>query len=142
MVFAEELSTEAILVGIRSGRSWIAESAAVEVSFTADVEGRIAAVGERLATHGGRSKCAQRYRAPAATVSFHTDRGKAHRAALPGDGAGAVQWHTTAEDAVFVRVEVRHPDGTVAALANPIILIWLFASACGAQATEADEAAG
>jgi hypothetical protein len=60
---------------------------------------------------------------PTATVSFHTDRGKVHRAALPGDGTGVVQWHTTAEDSAFVRVEVRHPDGPVAALTNPIVLI-------------------
>ncbi|MEU5471545.1 CehA/McbA family metallohydrolase [Streptomyces lydicus] len=123
VVFAEELSTEAILVGIRSGRSWIAESAAVEVSFTADVEGRVAGVGERLATHGGEVEVRAAVQGvPAATVSFHTDRGKVHRASLPADGAGVVHWHTTAEDSAFVRIEVRHPDGPVAALTNPIIL--------------------
>ncbi|WP_327579909.1 hypothetical protein [Streptomyces sp. NBC_00145] len=41
---------------------------------------------------------------------------------LPGDGAGVVQWETAAEDSVFVRIEVRHPNGHVAALTNPIIL--------------------
>ncbi len=123
VVFAEELSTAAILAGIRSGRSWIAESAAVEVSFTANVEGRIAGVGELLATHGGRVEVRAAIQGvPAATVSFHTDRGKVHRAALPGDGAGVVQWHTTAEDSAFVRIEVRHPNGPVAALTNPVIL--------------------
>ncbi|MFI0908811.1 CehA/McbA family metallohydrolase [Streptomyces sioyaensis] len=123
VVFAEELSTEAILAGIRSGRSWIAESAAVEVSFTAHFEGRIAGVGERLTTHGGQVEVRAAVQGvPAATVSFHTDRGKVHRAAVPGDGAGVVQWYTTAEDSAFVRIEVRHPDGTVAALTNPIIL--------------------
>jgi hypothetical protein len=124
VVFAEELSTAAILAGIRSGRSWIAESAAVEVSFTARAEGRIAGVGELLATHGGQVEVRAAIQGvPAATVSFHTDRGKVHRAALPGDGAGVVQWHTTAEDSTFVRIEVRHPNGPVAALTNPIILI-------------------
>uniref|UniRef100_A0AAU2UWI7 Uncharacterized protein n=1 Tax=Streptomyces sp. NBC_00003 TaxID=2903608 RepID=A0AAU2UWI7_9ACTN len=124
MVFAEELSTEAILAGIRSGRSWIAESAAVEVSFTAQVGRHIAGVGERLTTHGGQVEVrAVVQGVPAASVSFHTDRGKVHRASLPGEGAGVVRWHTTAEDSVFVRIEVRHPDGAVAALTNPIILI-------------------
>ncbi|GGO99784.1 hypothetical protein GCM10012280_67020 [Wenjunlia tyrosinilytica] len=56
------------------------------------------------------------------TVGFHTDQGKVHRASLPGDGAGVVQWDTTAEDPGFVRIEVRHPNGHVAALTNPIIL--------------------
>ncbi|MDH6118305.1 hypothetical protein ABH930_001305 [Kitasatospora sp. GAS204A] len=123
VVFAEELSTQAILAGIRSGRSWIAESAQVDVSFTASVGGRVAGVGEQLATHGGRVEVqAAVLGVPAAVVSFHTDRGKVHRVPLPGDGAGAVQWHTTAEDSTFVRIEVRHPDGHVAALTNPIVL--------------------
>ncbi|GAA3873432.1 hypothetical protein GCM10022227_33880 [Streptomyces sedi] len=135
VVFAEELSTEAILAGIRSGRSWIAESAAVRVSFTARVEGGVdgvgtgaeagveAGVGERLATRGGRVEVRVAVQGvPAATVSFHTDRERVHRAAVPGDEPGLVRWHTTAEDSAFVRVEVHHPDGTVAALTNPIIL--------------------
>ncbi|PNG89531.1 hypothetical protein SMF913_24996 [Streptomyces malaysiensis] len=49
VVFAEELSTEAILTGIRAGRSWIAESADVDVLFTANADGRVAGVGEQLA---------------------------------------------------------------------------------------------
>lgn len=123
VVFAEELSTEAVLTGIRAGRSWIAESADVDVSFTAYVDGRAAGVGERLATHGGQVEVHGAVRGvPAGAVSFHTDRGEAHRASLPDDGVGVVQWTTTAEQPAFVRIEVRHPNGTVAALTNPIIL--------------------
>jgi hypothetical protein len=123
VVFAEELSTEAILVGIRAGRSWIAESADVDVSFTAIADGRVAGVGEQLTTHGGQVEVRAAVRGvPVGTVSFHTDRGKVHRASLPGDGAVVVRWETTAEDSAFVRIEVRHPNGRVAALANPIIL--------------------
>jgi len=59
---------------------------------------------------------------PVGTVSFHTDRGKVHRASLSDDGPGVVQWETTAEQSAFVRIEVRHPNGHVAALTNPIIL--------------------
>lgn len=61
VVFAEELSTQAVLAAIRAGRSWIAGSADVDVSFTAGADGRVAGVGERLATRGGRSKCGQPY---------------------------------------------------------------------------------
>jgi hypothetical protein len=123
VVFAEELSAEAVLAGMRAGRSWIAESAEVDVSFIANVGGRVVGVGERLATPGGHVEVQAAVRGvPMGTVSFHTDRGKAHRASLPGDGAGAVQWDTTAEDSGFVRIEVRHPSGHVAALTNPIIL--------------------
>jgi hypothetical protein len=123
VVFAEGLSTQAILAAIRSGRSWIAESEAVDVSFTANVGGRIAGVGERLTTHGGQVEAQVAvHGVPSATVSFHTDRGKVHRASLPSDGAGVTKWHTTAQDSAFVRIEVRHPNGHVAALTNPIIL--------------------
>lgn len=123
VVFAEELSTEAVLAGIRAGRSWIAESADVDVSFTANADGRVARVGERLATHGEQVEVQAAVRGvPVGTVSLHTDRGKVHRASLAGDGAGVVQWDTRAEDSAFVRIEVRHPNGHVAALTNPIIL--------------------
>lgn len=59
---------------------------------------------------------------PVGTVSFHSDRGKVHRASLPADGAGVAQRDTTAEHSAFVRIEVRRPSGHVAALTNPIIL--------------------
>ncbi|MFI8437888.1 CehA/McbA family metallohydrolase [Streptomyces sp. NPDC079020] len=124
VVFAEELSTEAVLTGIRAGRSWIAESADVEVSFTVNADGRTAGVGEQLTTHGRQVEVQAAVRgAPVGTISFHTDRGTVHRASLPSDGAGVVQWDTTAADSAFVRIEVRHPHGHVAALTNPIILI-------------------
>ncbi|WP_329362942.1 CehA/McbA family metallohydrolase [Streptomyces sp. NBC_00669] len=123
VVFAEELSTQAVLAAIRAGRSWIAGSADVDVSFTAGADGRVAGVGERLATQGRPVEVRAAVRGvPTATVSFHTDRGKVHRASLPDDGPGVVRWETTAEDSAFVRVEVRHPDGAAAALTNPIIL--------------------
>jgi hypothetical protein len=123
VVFAEELGTEAVLAGIRAGRSWIAESADVDVLFTANADGRVAGVGERLATRGGQVEVHVTVRGvPAGVVSFHTDHGKVHRASLPGGGAGVVQWDTTAGQSAFVRIEVRHPNGHVAALTNPIIL--------------------
>ncbi|MEU3031242.1 CehA/McbA family metallohydrolase [Streptomyces incarnatus] len=123
VVFAEELSTEAVLARIRAGRSWIAESAEVDVSFVARADGRATGVGERLATHGGQVEVQVAVRGvPAGVVSFHTDRGKVHRASLPNDAAGAVQWNTTAEESASVRIEVRHAHRHVAALTNPIAL--------------------
>ncbi|MFD5871418.1 CehA/McbA family metallohydrolase [Streptomyces sp. NPDC060322] len=123
VVFAEELNTEAILTGLRVGRSWIAESAHVDVTFTAHADGHVAGVGEELTTHGGRVEVRAAVRGvPAGAVSFHTDGGKVHRASLPGDGAGVAQWDTTAQESLFVRVEIRHLNGDVAALTNPIIL--------------------
>jgi hypothetical protein len=45
-----------------------------------------------------------------------------HHESLPSDGSGTVHWPTSAEESAFVRVQVRHVDGAMAALSNPIIL--------------------
>jgi hypothetical protein len=46
-----------------------------------------------------------------------------HRESFPGDGPGVVEWGTNAGESAFVRVEVRHPDGRMAAIGNPVILV-------------------
>ncbi|QSB13275.1 PHP domain-containing protein [Natronosporangium hydrolyticum] len=124
VVFAEELSTEAVLAGIRAGRSWIAESAAVTLSFNVVAGDRRAGIGERLAT-GGEPAAVQVVvgGVPSGVVSLRTDRGTVHRESLTMDGAAALEWHTSADESAFVRVEVRHPKGHMAALSNPVILI-------------------
>ncbi|MGH3170977.1 MAG: hypothetical protein ACRDN0_34540 [Trebonia sp.] len=124
VVLAGELSADAILAGIRAGRSWIAESASVELAYTVSAGDRSAGVGESLKTDGDPAEVHVDVRGvPAGTVSFHTDRGTVHRASLPGGGSGAVDWRTSAAESTFVRVEVRHPDGQIAALTNPVIVI-------------------
>jgi hypothetical protein len=124
VVRAEELSVDAILDGIRSGRSWIAESAEVDLSFTASAGGASAGIGESL--QAGNDPVTVRVKAkgvPSGVVTFHTDRGAVHRAPLASEGAGCLDWHTNAEESQFVRVEVRHPDGRMAALTNPILIV-------------------
>ncbi|SEL18336.1 CehA/McbA family metallohydrolase [Streptacidiphilus jiangxiensis] len=124
VVRAEELSATAVLDAIRTGRSWIADSAAVELSCTAVADGgRSAGIGERL--EAGRDAVTVRAHlrgVPSGAVSFHTDRGRMHREALPASGAGSVEWRTGAAEAAFVRIEVRRPDGAMAALTNPVVL--------------------
>jgi hypothetical protein len=123
VVQAEELSADAILAGIRAGRSWIAESAAVELSFDISSGDRTAGIGERLDAGGRPAMVRVDIRGvPSGTVSFHTDRGTVHRESLPGRDRGSVEWGTSAEESTFVRVEVRHPGGRMAALGNPIII--------------------
>ncbi|WP_326769592.1 CehA/McbA family metallohydrolase [Streptomyces sp. NBC_01591] len=123
VVLAEELSAEAVLAGIRSGRSWIAESAAVELSFRASAGDRSAGIGERLEAGDAPAEVRVDVRGvPSGTVGFHTERGRAHHVSLPASGSGAVEWRIGTADSAFVRVEVRHPDGRMAALSNPIIL--------------------
>nr|WP_272956028.1 CehA/McbA family metallohydrolase [Actinopolymorpha rutila] len=48
VVWADDLTRDAILAGVRAGRSYVAESAAVEVTFEASAAGRTAGIGERL----------------------------------------------------------------------------------------------
>ncbi|WP_199827531.1 CehA/McbA family metallohydrolase [Streptomyces xylophagus] len=124
VVRAEELSTDAVLAGIRAGRSWIAESAAVELSFT------VSAGAQRVGVGGQLESCDEPVVArvgvrgvPSGVVSFHTGAGEVHVGSLPAAGVGTLEWRTgAAESAAFVRVEVRHPGGGMAALSNPIIL--------------------
>ena len=123
VVLADDLSANAILAGIRAGHSWIAGSAAVSLSLEVRAGGRIAGIGERLETSSG--PAAVRVAAvgvPSGTVSFHTDRGTAHRESLPAEGPATIEWITSAEESAFVRIEVRHPGQQMAALTNPVFL--------------------
>jgi PHP-associated len=124
VVRADELTADAVLAGIRAGRSWIAESAAVELSVEVSSGDRSAGIGERLWTRGRPATVRVGVGGvPSGTVTVRSDRGRVHRESLPGDGPGVVEWCTNAEDSAFVRVEVRHPDGRMAALGNPVILL-------------------
>lgn len=123
VVRAGELSTRAVLAGIRGGGCWIAGSADIELSFTARAGERTADIGERLRTDGETAVATVTISGvPSGTVTFHTDRGRVHRDMLPLEGSGSVEWSTSARDSAYVRVEVRHPTGRMAALANPIVL--------------------
>jgi len=123
VVAAADLSAEAILSGIRGGRSWIAESAAVDLIFTVSAGNRRAGIGGQLDTHGNPAVAHARVRGvPDGTVTIHTEKGTAHRAVLPTSGSDDIQWRTDAAESGFVRLEVRHPGGRMAALTNPITL--------------------
>ncbi|MFF1921952.1 CehA/McbA family metallohydrolase [Streptomyces sp. NPDC058221] len=124
VVPADGLNAGAVLDGIRAGRSWLAESAAVELSFTVSAGGRSAGIGERLEAGGGRAVARAEVRGvPSGTVGFHTERGRVHHEALPGSGAGVVECSLGSDDSAFVRVEVRRPGGAMAALSNPVVLV-------------------
>jgi hypothetical protein len=52
VVYADTLSTSAVMDGIRRGRCWLAESSAVDLSFTASLRGTTVSCGERLPARG------------------------------------------------------------------------------------------
>ncbi|MGX1562745.1 CehA/McbA family metallohydrolase [Streptomyces sp. NPDC055506] len=132
VVLADDLTRRAIQEGIRAGRSYIAESAKLALSFrVSGGRGEHAGIGERLAV-GRDTPVTVRLDvtgAPRCTVRFVTDQGVLHTSApLPVAGAGVVEWRTTPSYAAYVRAEVRHEaaagpiPGPLAAFTNPIFL--------------------
>ncbi len=137
VVLAEALSPEALLAGIRAGRSWVAGSTQIELEFSAtsgadqadqaDQADRAeraerAEIGERLATRGEPFTVHLQVRGMAGgVVSFHTDRGEVLRENFSGP-SHRTAWGGNAGEARLVRCEVRHRDGSMAAFTNPIVL--------------------
>jgi hypothetical protein len=141
VVLADQLSRDALLDGIRHGRSWIAESANIEMNLSAKSGGQSAGIGERLpvGTDTPVTISATVSGVPNGVVRFITDEGQTQQITLPASGQGTSTWITTPQLAAYVRAEVRHPktDGTpgsgtamgtqlqmgpMAALTNPIFL--------------------
>ncbi|MFD7441824.1 CehA/McbA family metallohydrolase [Streptomyces sp. NPDC059909] len=133
VVLADDLTREAILDGIRAGRSYVAESAAVSLSFSASgPRGQHAGIGERLRVDADDPVTVRLEvtGAPGRTARIVTDQGVLHTATLPAEGTGTVEWHTTAAYAAYVRAEVRHAPvvpvpglpGPLSAFTNPVFL--------------------
>ncbi|GLY85911.1 CehA/McbA family metallohydrolase [Actinoallomurus iriomotensis] len=141
VVYADGLTTDAVVSGIRAGRNWIAESSSVNLTFTASGAGREAGIAETLTARADAPVDVRLEVAgvPNGTVRFITDEGQLHQESLPASGTGTVVWRTTTSLAAYVRAEVRHPmaDGSpgkgntmgptlvwgpMAALTNPIFL--------------------
>ncbi len=151
VVEVEDLRLADVVAGLAAGRSWIAESADIALTFTAGpvgsdpagngdgIEGdgidgdRRAGIGERLAL------------APDALVVVHlsvdgvpggeivlvSDQGVVRRAPCDSRGHGELAWRTAPTRSRYVRAEVRHapasgdgdgPPPAMAAMTNPI---WL-----------------
>ncbi|QKW07165.1 CehA/McbA family metallohydrolase [Streptomyces sp. NA04227] len=132
VVLADDLTREAILAGIRAGRSYIAESSDVELSFTVSGgRGRHAGIGERLRVplDSPVTVRLEAKGAPGAVPSIVTDQGTLFTGpALPPSGTGTVEWRTTPQYAAYVRAEVRRPSatpglpGAFVGFTNPVFL--------------------
>jgi uncharacterized metal-binding protein len=123
VVRAESLSTAAIIAGYRAGHSWIAESSAVDLVFTASLDGVTGECGDHVPSDAGQEValhlkvtgvpgCTARLLGPGAATygvpATDTDAEIVLDATVPGGTA-------------FVRAEVRRADQMVA-LTNPIFL--------------------
>jgi hypothetical protein len=141
VVLSDGLSSDALLGAISSGRSWIAESSAVDLTFSATSSGLAAGISERLpvAELTPVDVTLEVSGVPNGLVRLISDEGQVMQASLPASGAGTVTYRTTPSLATYIRAEVRHlrPDGTpgngngrgpdlqlgpMAALTNPIFL--------------------
>ncbi|MPY59951.1 CehA/McbA family metallohydrolase [Streptomyces spongiae] len=132
VVLADDLTREAIQEGLRAGRSYVAESKTVSLSFTAvGGRGEHAGIGDRLDVDRDDPVTVrlEATGAPRCTVRLVTDQGVLHTSEpLPVSGAGTVEWRTTAQYAAYVRAELRHEavvtsfPGPLAAFTNPIFL--------------------
>ena len=130
VVLASRLDRGAILAGVKRGNLWVAESRAVDLSFTASGSGRTAGIGERLEVADAESVTIALTvtGAPGAMVRLATDEGPVLEVTLPAAATGTVTWTTTPRISRFVRAEVRHaPDsplapGPMIAFTNPIFL--------------------
>ncbi len=123
MVLADELSTDAVLAGLRAGRSWLADSTAVELSFEVVSGDRGAGIGDRVHAHGEPVTARlEVHGVPSGSVSFHTEQGVAQQQPLPENGSGTIEWQLPGARTGFVRVQVRYSDGSMAAITNPVLV--------------------
>lgn len=131
VVLADDLTREAIQAGIKAGRSYVAESKSVELTFTASgSRGEHAGIGERLHVDPDAPVTVRLEvkGAPGCTLHVVTDQGTLFTApALPESGSGTAEWRTTASYAAYVRAEVRHAPTVpglpaLTAFTNPVFL--------------------
>ncbi|MFB7744160.1 CehA/McbA family metallohydrolase [Streptomyces sp. NPDC056132] len=131
VVLAEDLSRAAIQAGLKAGHSYVAESAAVSLSFSVSGgHGQHAGIGERLRA-GADEPVTARLEvtgAPGCSASFVTDQGTLYTTQLPASGTGTAEWGTTPSYATYIRAEVRHApvtpglQGPLTAFTNPVFL--------------------
>ncbi|MET9495852.1 CehA/McbA family metallohydrolase [Streptomyces sp. NPDC006552] len=132
VVLADSLSRSALQAGIKAGRSYVAESKDVEVTFSASGgKGAHAGIGERLGVDRDTEISVDLTvkGAPGCTLHLVTDQGTLFTSPpLPASGTGSATWRTTPSYAAYVRAEVRHAasvpglPGALAAFTNPVFL--------------------
>ncbi len=132
VVLADGLRRRELLAGLKAGRSWLAESASVQLDFTASGGGTTAGIGERLAAGTGTPVTVRAVVAgvPGTTVTFLDQLGPEHSETIGDAGAATVTWTTYPRYSRWVRVEVRRASGSpnttapnaMVAMTNPIFL--------------------
>jgi hypothetical protein len=132
VVLADGLRREDLLAGLRAGHSWLAESAAVSLSFSVSAGDRTAGIGERLSADTGTPVTVevQVGGVPGTAVIIYDQLGPEHTETVPASGTATVQWTTYPRYTRWVRAEVRRQSGgpnttltnAMVAMTNPIFL--------------------
>ena len=129
VVHANELSTPAIVEGLRCGRSYIVRSRAAALELTArSAAPDVAGPGQtlRVSPDTTVTVTAVISGAPDTTAALITAAGCVARATVGRSGRARLQWELDAVSARFARLEVREaqrrPLGAMVALTNPV---WL-----------------
>jgi hypothetical protein len=119
VVLADDLERGAILAAVRAGRVYVAESSAVSMTFTTTAGSRTAGIGGRLGAGPADEVTVEVGTAgvAAGVIRLFTDEGQVFEGP-----AGSATWRTTPRVSPYVRAEVRHPDGSMAAFTNPVFL--------------------
>ncbi|HEU5471931.1 MAG TPA: CehA/McbA family metallohydrolase [Actinophytocola sp.] len=130
VVLADELGPRRLMDGFKAGRSWIAESAGVELTFTATDGTRRAGIGERLRAGTGAPVTVELTVSgvPGTAVRFLDQNGPQWIQPVGATGTATVRWVAQTRYSQWVRAEVRRPvatattPDTMVALTNPIFL--------------------
>jgi hypothetical protein len=130
VVHARELSVQALIDGLRWGRSYIARSRSVTVELTASDSAslEVAGPGQMLGVPPGRpvTVTAMVTGAAGTTAALITAAGCVGRVTVGGSARTMLRWEVDAATARFARLEVREalrrPLGGMVALTNPV---WL-----------------
>lgn len=133
VVYARDLSTTALIGGLRAGRAYLAESSTVAVKLTASCRvgdrSIVAEPGQTLLVPPGApvTVSAEVIGAPGTSLALVTAAGRVARIGVDDTGAAALRWTATDADPRFARVEVRRetraPVEAMVALTNPVWLI-------------------
>lgn len=137
VVYAETLSREAVVAGLRAGRSWLAESSSVDLQLEVDGPRATAGIGQTVDA-GADDTVRVRLAVSGVPGCLATVRGAvAPLATAWADAAGRVSVvaDVPAAASPFVRAEVRRPDGdvvvdpttdiplgTMVAMTNPVFI--------------------
>jgi hypothetical protein len=132
VVLADSLAEKDLLAGFKAGRSWLAESAQVELTFSATAGNTTVGIGERLAVGTGTPVTVRAVvgGVPGTTVTFLDQSGTEFSQTVPVSGSATVSWTTYPRYSRWMRVEVRRASGGInttvpdamVAMTNPIFL--------------------